>query len=305
MEDQNNNNQEEEDDDELTKQLIIDEENNKANNKSNISQELSIENLPEDLNNYDISIKLIILGDSNVGKSSIVNCLQQDSNLQRKTISLEHYNYIIKINNIITRMQIWDTVGQEKFDSITTNYYKITDVAIFVYAINDIDSFNNINHWDTELNDKGNISLKSSIVKNNKIMLKVLVGNKKDLENERKVAFEQGEKLYNKNFDFFMEINCNYYKDGVFDESSYSGNKENQNENEEKEKETDSNEEKDSKDDKDCVKILFDKIGRMIYKKYINEYKENSSVYNYEASPSILEEDKAKKGKNKNNKCCC
>ena len=100
-----------------------------------------------------------------------------------------------------------------------------------------------------------------------------------------------------------METNCNYYKDWVFDENNNNGNKENQNE--EKEKEIDSNEEKDSKDDKDCVKILFDKIGRMIYKKYINEYKENSSVYNYEASPSILEEDKAKKGKNKNKKCCC
>ena len=100
-----------------------------------------------------------------------------------------------------------------------------------------------------------------------------------------------------------MEISYNNYKDGVFNESSHSRNKENQNENEEKE--TDSNEEKDSKDDKDCVKILFDKIGRMIYKKYINEYKENSSVYNYEASPSILEEDKAKKGKNKNKNCCC
>ena len=107
MEDSNNKNQEEEDD-ELTKKLIIDEENINTNSKSNISQELSIENLPEDLNNYDISIKLIILGDSNVGKSSIVNCLQQDSNLQRKTISLEHYNYIIKINNIIIRMQIWE-----------------------------------------------------------------------------------------------------------------------------------------------------------------------------------------------------
>ena len=82
MEDSNDNNQEEEDD-ELTKNLIIDEENINTNSKSNISQELSIENLPEDLNNYDISIKLIILGDSNVGKSSIINCLQQDSNLQR------------------------------------------------------------------------------------------------------------------------------------------------------------------------------------------------------------------------------
>ena len=198
-------------------------------------------------------------------------------------------------------MQIWDTVGQEKFDSITTNYYKITDVAIFVYAINDIDSFNNINHWDTELNDKGNINVKSSIVENNKIMLKVLVGNKKDLENERKVAFEQGENYVKIKILIFLWklvviiIKMEYLMKVV----------KNQNENEEKEKETDSNEEKDSKDDKDCVKILFDKIGRMIYKKYINEYKENSSVYNYEASPSILEEDKAKKGKNKNKKCCC
>ena len=70
--------------------------------------------------------------------------------------------------------------GQEKFDSITTNYYKTTDVVIFVYAINDIDSFNNIN--------KGNINLKSTIVENNKILVKLLVGNKKDLENERKVT---------------------------------------------------------------------------------------------------------------------
>ena len=70
--------------------------------------------------------------------------------------------------------------SQEKFDSITTNYYKTTDVVIFVYAINDIDSNNNSN--------KGNINLKSSIVENNKILVKLLVENKKDLENERKVT---------------------------------------------------------------------------------------------------------------------
>ena len=53
-------------------------------------------------------------------------------------------------------MQIWDTVGQEKFNSITANYYKTTDVAIFVYSINDVDSFNNIEKWLNALNDKGN-----------------------------------------------------------------------------------------------------------------------------------------------------
>ena len=56
-------------------------------------------------------------------------------------------------------MQIWDTVGQEKFDSITSSYYRITDVVIFVYAINDLSSFENINHWYTELNKKGNTNI--------------------------------------------------------------------------------------------------------------------------------------------------
>ena len=140
---------EEEEEDEGTKQLIIAEELDLRESKvlSQNSQDFTIENIPENSTNYDKSIKLIILGDSNVGKSSIVNCLQQDTALQRKTISLEHYNYTIKINKFILRMQIWDTVGQEKFDSITTKYYKTTDVAILVYAINDINSFKNISHW--------------------------------------------------------------------------------------------------------------------------------------------------------------
>ena len=90
---------------ELTKPLIISEEaKNLGNQFINNNQELSIEYLPENSTNYDISVKVILLGDSNVGKSSIVNCLQQDSNLQRKTISLELYNYIIKINSIVIRM---------------------------------------------------------------------------------------------------------------------------------------------------------------------------------------------------------
>ena len=156
-----------------------------------------MEKLPDDTKNYDKSIKIIILGDSNVGKTSIVHCLSNDpyNNYQRKSLGLEHYNYFLRINTVVIRMQIWDTAGQEKFDSITTNYYKNTDVAIFIYSITDSNSFNKIEQWDQILNDKGNINDNNNTNNdgnNKKEIIKVLLGNKKDLENERKISFEQG-----------------------------------------------------------------------------------------------------------------
>lgn len=300
----------EEEDDELTKKLVIGEELDLKESRalSQNSQDLSIENMPDNPMNYDKSIKVIILGDSNVGKSSIVNCLQQDTTLQRKTISLEHYNYTIKINKFILRMQIWDTVGQEKFDSITTNYYRTTDVAILVYAINDINSFNNITRWDEELNDKGYINSEND--SNMKSMIKVLVGNKKDLEKERKVSYEQGVKLCEeKDFNFFEEINCKYYKEGIFDESSsYISNKEQKIEmNKDNDDKNDDNDkdENNNEDDKDCVKDLFERIGKIIYKQYLKEQnnRQNSTNYVYEASASILEGKDEEEEEDKS--CCC
>ena len=317
---------------ELTKPLIISEETkNLGNQFINNNQELSIEYLPENSTNYDISVKVILLGDSNVGKSSIVNCLQQDTNLQRKTISLELYNYIIKINSIVIRMQIWDTVGQEKFNSITTNYYKTTDVVIFVYAINDINSFNNLNNWYNEFNDKGNRNDDDNNNDNeekkeedeinnnkNKLIIRVLVGNKKDKEKERQVTYEQGKKFgKEKNFDIFEEIKCNLNE--ILDESSYLSYKDNNNNSnikeniddkiEKIENKNNSFDDNDKDKDKDCVKQLFDRIGKEIYKQYLNNIRNrlNSSNYDYEASKSMLEvkEEKEKEKENNSTSCCC
>ena len=156
-----------------------------------------------------------------------------------------------------------------------------------------------------ELNDKGNINNKNNINENtNKSMIKILVGNKIDLENERKVTYEQGEQLCKeKNFDLFMEINCNYYKDGMFNESSYEETKNKENE-KDKDKDSDSNSREENEED--YVKILFYKIGKIIYKQYIKELKnnDNSTIYNYEASASILEEKKGRK-KKEDKSCCC
>ena len=78
---------------------------------SEASQDFTIENLPEDHTECDKSIKLILLGDSKVDKTSLINCLNEKNNLKHETVSLEYFNYNIKINNFIIRMQIWDTVG--------------------------------------------------------------------------------------------------------------------------------------------------------------------------------------------------
>ena len=231
--------------------------------------DIIIEKLPKNCSVYDKSIKIILLGDSGVGKTSLLNCLEpNDIDLnQKKTISLEYFNYIIKANNNIIRMQIWDTVGHEKFNSIISNYYKTTDVAIFMYSIDNIESFNNINNWFNELNDKGNND-------NNIKTIKILLGNKNDLEKERKVTYEMGEKLKNeKNFYFFQEINCSYK----------------------------------NKEENDLVQNLFFEIGKIVYKEYIFTKMErvNSSVYNYEASNSILAtSDSQTNTTNKKHKSC-
>ena len=271
------------------------------------SENLLLEKLPEDTKNYDKSIKIILLGDSNVGKTSIIHCFNTDpyKKYQKKSLGLENYNYVIKIKNIIIRMQIWDTVGQEKFDALTINYYKNADVAIFVYAINDINSFNKIEQWDNQLEDKNNFNDNNSDNTNNdntnndntnndntkndnnndqqnenNNLIKVLLGNKKDLENERKVTYEQGKKFAeDKKFGMFKEISCN---------SEINEKGENNN--------------------IDEIIDLFDNIGKKVYKDFIKNDRGrlNSDSYFYQATTSLLgSENSSNKDKKDKKNCCC
>ena len=291
-----------------------------TNSTNDPPKEYIIEKLPDNTTDYDKSIKVILLGDSNVGKTRILNCLEQRDILQQKTISLEYFNYNIKINNYTIRMQIWDTVGQDKFNSIIDNYYKTADIAIFVYAINDLKSFNNIENWLEKLKEKGgNNSLSISgtneiIVEKN--MIKILVGNKKDLHKERKVTYQMGEKLKKENnFNLFKEISCEYENnDAILDDNS-SDNiniKEEENLNIQKINENENNDE--NIIEKDCIKNLFFEIGKIAYHEYVEEHgsRMNSSVYYYEASNSILELTPEKSENEetttitkKKKKCCC
>ena len=297
------------------------EVNNDLKTSANLAKdppkEYIIEKLPDNTTEYDKSIKVILLGDSSVGKTRILNCLEQRDILQQKTMSLEYFNYILKINNYTIRMQIWDTVGQDKFNSIIDNYYKTTDIAIFVYAINDLKSFNNIENWLEKLKEKGGSNSLSMSNTNeimvDKNMIKILVGNKKDLHKERKVSYQMGEKLKKENnFNLFKEISCEYENnEAILDDNSSDNIKEEEILNIEKINENENNDE--NIIEKDCIKNLFFEIGKIAYQEYVEDHgsRMNSSVYYYEASNSILEITPEKSDgeiistKKNKKKCCC
>ena len=229
--------------------------------------QVKIIKLNDDEKQYDKSIKVILLGDTGVGKSSVINRLKNNTfnYRQQPTLTLEHYNLIIKINTFILRMQVWDTAGQEKFDSITSTYYKSTDVAIFVYSIDKKESLERIPGWIKELEDKNTNDKKAD--DDEQIMLKILVGNKLDLDNEREVKYEDGEKFSKDNkFSLFTEISCK-------EDTDQDNNKK--------------------------IESIIEIIGKEFYKYNDQRERLNSSSYNYEASKSLLD------SKNEDKSCHC
>ena len=173
---------------EVEDNMKIDEEN------ENIERNLS------ESEQYDNSIKVIILGDSYVGKSSLINRLINNKFSElSSTLSIEYHTYIMSINDYKLRMQLWDTAGQEKFNSLISNYYKNTDVAIFVYSIDKEESFQNLEMWFKHLKDI------------NENSLNILIGNKldKEKEGERVLNYEKAENFAKlNNFFLFREVSC-------------------------------------------------------------------------------------------------
>ena len=132
---------------------------------------------------YDLLFKLILIGDSCVGKSNILlkylkNEFDPNS---RATVGVEFGTKNILINNKKIKIQIWDTAGEERYRSITSAYYKGAKGALIVYDITKKSSFNNIDKWisDLKLNGDKNICI-------------IILGNKSDLSDKREVTKEEG-----------------------------------------------------------------------------------------------------------------
>ena len=131
--------------------------------------------------------KILILGDSKVGKSCFLtryadNTYHED---YLSTIGMDYKikNYELENGNII-KLYIWDTAGQDRFRSITSNYYKGADGIILIYDITKQETFNNVRNWITSIKEEAPA----------KVVL-ILVGNKVDDEKNRAVPKSEGEKI--------------------------------------------------------------------------------------------------------------
>ena len=132
-------------------------------------------------NNPYIKFKIIVIGDASVGKTNIIKAYTTNSYNEntKPTLGVEFYTKYFEINKDYVMIEIWDTAGQEKFQSVTNSYYRGSQGALIVYDIANEESFNNIGKWLERANEKLN--------ENAKI---ILVGNKIDLADQRKVQTE-------------------------------------------------------------------------------------------------------------------
>ena len=148
-----------------------------------------------DDDSYDLLYKIIIIGDSNVGKSNILSRYTKDQfqGNSKATVGVELGTKFVKVEGVGAKLQIWDTAGQERYRSLTSSYYKGCHGCFIVYDITNEASFESISTW-----------YEQAVKEAGKDISIILVGNKCDLENERKVSKEQGEeKAKTMNASFF------------------------------------------------------------------------------------------------------
>lgn len=137
---------------------------------------------------YDVTYKLLLIGDANVGKSSLaVRYLRGefDESLLA-TIGIEYTNKLLSLaDGTRARLQVWDTAGQERFQSLTTSFYRNTHGVVVVYDVTDRSSFRHVSRW---LGDVERHASSTSVIR-------TLVGNKADLAEEREVPVGDAREL--------------------------------------------------------------------------------------------------------------
>ena len=126
----------------------------------------------------DYKLKVVIVGDSGVGKSNLIKRFTVNEFLpnSQATVGVEFLSKSYKINDKIFKIEMWDTAGQERYKSITSAYYKGAKGALLVYDVTSAQSFENIDKWYNEIKEKTNKDIKL-----------ILIGNKIDLKESKVV----------------------------------------------------------------------------------------------------------------------
>ena len=148
---------------------------------------------------YDFIFKVLLLGNSDVGKSSLllwfVDSVWNESFVP--TIGVDFKVKTIEIGDKKVKMQIWDTAGQERFRNVVSTYFRGSNGILLIYDITSRDSFKNLESWLIEIEKHASDNV-----------LKILIGNKNDLENDRVISVEEGQNFANRNGMQFIETSA-------------------------------------------------------------------------------------------------
>ncbi|XP_040917891.1 ras-related protein Rab-37-like isoform X2 [Toxotes jaculatrix] len=150
--------------------------------------------------NEDLTHKTILVGDSGVGKTSLLVQYDQGKFIPgsfTSTVGIGFTNKVVDVDNLKVKLQIWDTAGQERFRSVTHAYYRDAQALLLLYDITSKPSFDNIRAWLTEIHEYAQ-----------KDVVIMLLGNKSDMAAERVVKTEEGEKLAKEYGVPFMETSA-------------------------------------------------------------------------------------------------
>lgn len=136
---------------------------------------------PEIDDSFDFLFKIILVGDSNVGKTCVVQSFKSGIFVekQQNTIGVDFSVRTLDIDGKKVKMQVWDTAGQERFRTITQSYYRSAHGAIVAYDITRRSTFESVPQWIREVEQLGAASV-----------VIIVIGNKSDLEAQRQVLFE-------------------------------------------------------------------------------------------------------------------
>ena len=167
---------------------------------SSSPEDLKVEVLSDDYNQYDLSFKMIVIGDAGVGKSCLTSKAAKGifDDSYSATVGFEFLTFNVKIEGKVIKLQIWDTCGQEIYRSLISSFYRNASLAMMVYSIDSKVSFTHIETWLKEVKLQSNPDIKI-----------FLIGNKADLEDQREVKFNEAKQFKEENgIHYFSEASA-------------------------------------------------------------------------------------------------
>ena len=160
----------------MEKPETLEESKPKEENQNEKEEKEDVQILPQDYIKYDYNYKVIVIGDSGVGKTSITYRATKREFLEKiaPTLGFEYFPFVLKYNEKVIKLEIWDTCGQESYRSLIKSFFTNSSLAIIVYAIDDLKSFNSIDEWIRQCKNLCSPETKF-----------VLIGNKSDVSDEK------------------------------------------------------------------------------------------------------------------------